>query len=106
MIPPHESSDCGKCIWLLLTASYDLFNAKWQVKYGQILLELAFVKAPLIPLLFYIIVNSRVCFVLSKIVEKMLLAGSSSLTGPLTGRIHSILHDTSYDIKVYKFYFR
>lgn len=54
MIPPRESADLGKFLWLLLVAAYGLFNAhsKWKSMSHEVLLSIGFEAAPLMPQLF------------------------------------------------------
>lgn len=57
VIPPRESVDGGKVIWLLLTAAYGQVNAnaKLKVQFDKALTEIGFVIVALtIPLFFYI----------------------------------------------------
>lgn len=92
-ITPLESSDLGNCFCILLTAAYGQINSikKWQMQFDQMLLDISFEKSLLLPLLFYIIKKSRVIFVLSKIVDGILLSDTPILTGPLTDQINSRL---------------
>lgn len=63
-------------------------NAKWQMLSDKMLLDLGFFKPSLIPQLFFIVQNSRVVVICSKIVDDLLLTSLLGLTDVLTERIN------------------
>lgn len=78
-IPPRESDDPGKSLWILITGSDGLvnLNAKYQVQSDESLIDLGFFKAPVVPQLFFILQDSLVLDIISKIVFICLLAARS-----------------------------
>lgn len=92
VIPPCESPDRGKYLWILLTVAYRLItaNVKWKVQSDQFVTDIGFLQVPLIPQLFYIFNNSSVVAILSKIVDDFLIAGTSSIIYPIAQRIIEI----------------
>lgn len=59
---PRERDSRGKCLCIFLETAYGIINAnaKWQVQYYQMLLEMGFTQDPLLRKLFCVIQDSRV----------------------------------------------
>lgn len=77
VIPPRESSDLRKVLWIFLTASYGLVhaNSKWQHLRDDFLLSIGFEHAALLPQLFVMRRNGSLVAVGAKIVDDIILCG-------------------------------
>lgn len=93
VVPPTESSDRNKCLWLLLTASYGLVNAnaKWQVVSDQTLHKIGFCSIPVLPQLFYLTDDSGTTIAaLAKIVDDFLICGQTKVVDDVIRSIGQI----------------
>lgn len=77
VLPPRESADRGRFLWLLLAAAYGLVNAnaKWQVLSDALVLALGFEPIALCPQLFAMRANGSIVVLLAKVVDDIILAG-------------------------------
>lgn len=75
VIPPRDSADRGKVLWLLLTTAYCLVNANytWLVLSAQLLVESGFETAPLIPQLLIMRSDGHMVPLTAKIVDDILV---------------------------------
>lgn len=90
VVPPRESRDRGKFLWLLLTAAYGLVNenTKFQVQYDKVLLDFGFVPAALVSQLFLLRRNNKLVAMSAVIVDDILLTGPSSTTDAIVEAIN------------------
>lgn len=60
-----------------MTATYGLgnANAKWQAQSYQLFIHLSLIQCPIIPQLFYLIRNGKLCLLAAKIVNDILITG-------------------------------
>ena len=79
VIPPGESKDRFKSLWLLLTASYGLVNAnaKFQALADDLLLDLGLSRVIDVPQLFYGKKDGVLTVLMAKIVDDILITGIS-----------------------------
>lgn len=86
VIPPVETADRSKCLWLLLGAPYGLVNAnaKWQVLSDLALFETGFKAIAILPQLFYMKAGDGLATAeLSKIVDDILVCGDTIVVDPI-----------------------
>lgn len=91
LIPPSESSDRGRALWLLLFAAYGLVNAnaKFQVQSDQMLISMGFNLVRLVPQLFKLRDGSgNFVSLLANVVDNNLLSGDPDLIDPLITSVH------------------
>lgn len=110
---PQQSTDRGRCDWLLLNASYGLVNAsvKRQVIGGAILTDSGFRHAPLLPQLFVLRRAGLLLAIFLKIVDDLLFSGDLSTTDPsilaisarveLGTKVHGLSHLHYFYLKIY-----
>ena len=79
VIPPRECPD-RQFRWRLLVASYGLVNAnaKWQLHSDTTLLDLGLHAVVLIPQLFYMKQDGKLCLIVAKVVDDFLIGGTKS----------------------------
>lgn len=82
MIAPRESDDRVKALLLLLTPAYGLINnnAKWKVLSHQMLVDLCFLQAPVLPQLFLTINDDLILVMIVKIGDDLLPTVILSIT--------------------------
>lgn len=76
VIPPIESDDRNKCLWLFLTASYGLVNvnAEWLAISDQVICDIGLVATTILPQIFYLKNhNQSITVVLAKFAEDFFL---------------------------------
>lgn len=76
MIPSLKNDDRGKSFWILLNSAYGLLNAiaKCKIQSNKLLTDLGYCWAPFLPQLLYLVNNSSVVAILSKILDELLLS--------------------------------
>lgn len=89
VIPPVESQDRGKTLWLLLAAAYGLINsnAKWKMQSDELLFQLGFQTVPLMPQLLMKKKNGYISVLLEKIVNDILIASEPTDTKIIVTKI-------------------
>lgn len=90
VVPPQESNDRYKVLWLLLTASYGLVNAnaKWQVVSDQALHDIGFCAITVLPQLFYLsALDGAITAALAKVVDDFLLCGEPAVVDDVIDNI-------------------
>lgn len=68
VLPPLESCNKGRCLWILLTATYELINTneKWQVLSDTILTVIVFSQTRVLTQLFDLIGNNRLVSIIGR----------------------------------------
>lgn len=90
VFPPFESSDLDRHLWLLLTVTYGLenANAKWQVAFDQMRLDIGFLSLLALHQLFYLKSSSgEVTAALAKIIDDFLLCGVTHVVNDVVQKI-------------------
>ena len=88
VVPPRECCD-RQFRWRLLVATYGLVNAnaKWQLHSGTALLDLGLQAVVLIPQLFYMKWNGKLCLIVAKEVDDFLIGATKSAPEWLIDRV-------------------
>lgn len=91
---PNEIEYRGKCVWLLLSAAYCIINAnsKWKVEVDELLLNIGFMKAPLMVQLFKLSCNGPSVALLAKVVDDILLDGIPATTNAIIKHINDLFN--------------
>lgn len=77
IVPAWQSADRFRCLWLLLTASDGLVNAKakFQVQSGVLLLDLGLLRVSEAPQLFHEMIQGQPAVLVAKIVDDICITG-------------------------------
>lgn len=90
MVPPKDSIDYGKCLWLLLTATHGLVNAnaRFQSQNDNALQGTSFNRVKVIPQLFEMNRDIVMIVLLCKIVGDLLLTGEDNAARHIAETFH------------------
>lgn len=77
VIPSDRSADRFCCLWLLPTPSYGLVsaNAKFQVQYDNILLNLGLLRVVGVPQLLFDMTEGQLAVLVARVVDDILIIG-------------------------------
>jgi len=89
--PPYESAQRG-VYWLLLVATYGLVNAnaKWQSKSDAGLQKLGLVPVTQVPQLFVMFKEDKLCLIVAKVVDDLLLSGEEAVVAKFLADFNSM----------------
>lgn len=92
VIPPRESSNRLCYFLLLLTASHGLVkaDAKFQMMYDNLLLDLGSLRVIDIPQLFQRMIEGQIAILMAKIVDNILIRGQTSAVDQLLKAFNAI----------------